>query len=612
VHPFFTLSINGLTIRVKGILYSYIQKIKYTKVKRDEQKLNLGRFSDYSLSKFRGDLISGFIVGVIAIPLGMAFAIASGVKPEYGIYTTIIAGILVAIFGGSKYQIAGPTGAFIPILLGIIISYGYENLLIAGFLAGIILLLMGVFKLGNLIRFIPRPVTIGFTAGIAVTIFSGQISNFLGLSNIKNHEYFLDKMNDIFQHLHTTNLYSVTVAVIGLVLILVTSRFIPKVPGALVGLIGSSIVATLFFPDQLATIGSTYGDIPNHLPSLQFPHITWERIKLLIGPAFIIAMLGGIESLLSAVVADEMTGTKHNSNRELIGQGIANMVTPLFGGIPATGAIARTATNVKNGAATPISGIIQGLVVLAVLLLLAPFASNIPLASMAPILMVVAWNMSEMKKFRQILKTRTWDSIILVVIFLLTVFVDLTTAVGLGLLLSMIIFVKRMSDLHVVSKVLPDPLEKHHKVTPYGLNKEHDCPQINICTIEGPLFFGTAQVFEKTLREVVHPDVKILILHLSKVPYMDTTGETNLSHIVKSIKKRGKIILFTELQEQPKEVIKKTGLFDIIGESNFYEHTGDAINEALKHLNLNKCAGCKQFAFKECSQLSQQKIYNIQ
>lgn len=565
----------------------------------------LGRFNEYSLEKLRKDLLSGFIVGVIAIPLGMAFAIASGVKPEYGIYTTIIAGIIVSVLGGSKFQIAGPTGAFIPILLGIVISYGYENLLLAGFLAGILLFLMGLFKLGELIRFIPRPVTIGFTAGIAVTIFSGQISNFLGLTGIQNHEYFIDKMREISRHLNTINMSSVIVALIGLALILITNKYLPKVPGALVGLIGSSIVATLFFPDQLATIGTSYGEIPNHLPSLKFPEITWDRIKMLIGPALIIAMLGGIESLLSAVVADEMTGTKHNSNRELMGQGIANIVAPLFGGIPATGAIARTATNVKSGAASPVSGIIQGLVVLIVLLLLAPFASHIPLASMAPILMVVAWNMSEMKKFGQILKTKTWDSFILVIIFLLTVFVDLTTAVGVGLLLSMIIFIKKMSELHVVKKVLPDPTDKHHKVTPHILNKEHDCPQINICSIEGPLFFGSAQVFEETLLEIVHPNAKILILRLGQVPYIDTTGATNLSHIVRNMKVHGGTILVSELQEQPRYVLKKTGLYGEIGESNFYEHTGDAINYALSNINLMQCVGCKHFAFEECSHLSQ-------
>lgn len=574
--------------------------------------MNLGRFSGYSLEKFQKDFISGLIVGVIAVPLGMAFAIASGVKPEYGIYTTIIAGIIVALFGGSKFQIAGPTGAFIPILLGIVMSYGYENLLIAGFLAGLILLFMGIFKLGDLIKYIPRPVTIGFTTGIAVIIFTGQIGNFLGLSDVKNEEYFINKMKELFIHLDTINFYSVIVAITGLALIILTNKFIPKVPGALMGLIGSTLVAVLFFPGQLATIGSTYGDIPNTLPALSFPDITMEKMKLLIGPAFVIAMLGGIESLLSAVVADEMTNTKHDSNRELVGQGLANMVTPLFGGIPATGAIARTATNVKNGAVSPVSGIVQGVVVLAVLLLLAPFASEIPLASMAPILMVVAWNMSERKKFGQILKTKTWDSLILVLIFLLTVFVDLTTAVGAGLVLSMIIFVKRMSDLHMVTKVLPDQTDIRGRVSPNTLKEGHDCPQINICTIEGPLFFGSAQAFESTLQKVMHEDVKVVILRFGRVPYIDITGENKLSQIVQVIKARDGIVLVSSLQEQPKHVLKKTGLYDEIGESQFYEHTGDAINEALKNINLQKCIGCKQFAFRECKQLSQpQKISNL-
>jgi len=344
-----------------------------------------GRYTEYHASSFRKDLISGLIVAIIAIPLGMAFAIASGVKPEYGIYTTIIAGILISLLGGSRYQIGGPTGAFIPILFAIVLQYGYENLLIAGFLAGIILVLMGVFKLGALIKFIPRPVTIGFTAGIAVIIFSGQFVNFLGLSGIEKHENFLPNMKEIVLHLTSINSYSVVTAAIGLAAILLSPRLLPKIPGSLIGLVASSVIATLFFKGHVATIGSSFGAIPHTLPQFHFPEITWDRMKILIQPAFIIAMLGGIESLLSAVVADGMTGTRHNSNRELIGQGIANIVTPLFGGIPATGAIARTATNIKNGRASPLSGIVHGIVVFLVLVLLAPYASNIPLASMAPI-----------------------------------------------------------------------------------------------------------------------------------------------------------------------------------------------------------------------------------
>lgn len=559
---------------------------------------------EYSFEKFRKDLISGIIVGVIAVPLGMAFAIASGVKPEYGIYTTIIAGIIVSLVGGSKFQIAGPTGAFIPILLGIVISYGYENLLIAGLMAGVMLLLMGVFKLGALIQYIPRPVTIGFTTGIAVTIFSGQISNFLGLSGTSNHEYFMDKMKDIYAHLHTTNMYSVIVATVGLLLMLIANKYMRKIPGALVGLIGSTVVATLFFPGQLATIGSTYGAISNTLPSFQLPDITLERIYMLIGPAFVIAMLGAIESLLSAVVADEMTGTKHNSNRELIGQGLANIVTPLFGGIPATGAIARTAANVKNGAVSQLSGIIHGLVVLAVLLVLAPYASTIPLASMAPILMIVAWNMSELHKFIDIVKLRTSDSIILVVIFLLTVFVDLTTAVTVGIALAMVMFVKKMSSLHTVEKVLPDHNDRRERVLPHVVEAGRDCPQVTICTIEGPLFFGSAQQFEETIQQIVHPEATIVLFRLGKVPYIDTTGATNMASVVHAFQEKGGTVIISAIQQQPRSLLKKTGLYDEIGEPHFFEHTGEAILYALHHINLKKCVGCQQFAFRECQQLS--------
>ena len=371
------------------------------------KSLFTGRYEGYSADHFKKDLLSGIIVGIVAIPLAMSFAIASGVKPEYVIYTACIAGILISLFGGSKYQIGGPTGAFVPILLGIVLSYGYENLLIAGLMAGVLLCLMGIFKLGTLIKFIPRPVTIGFTAGIAVIIFTGQIANFLGLTNITRHEYFIANMKELFLHIGTTNYYSIFIAIICLVMILVTPKVFPKVPGPLVGIVVSTLVASFFFSGQVATIATAYGQIPNTLPEIKIPEITLERLQLLIGPAFVIAMLGGIESLLSAVVADGMTNSKHNSNRELVGQGIANIITPLFGGIPATGAIARTATNIKTGATSPMSGIIHGVFVLVTLLLLAPFASHIPLASMAPILMVVAWNMSERKHFAHIVKAKS-------------------------------------------------------------------------------------------------------------------------------------------------------------------------------------------------------------
>ncbi|XZF76706.1 SulP family inorganic anion transporter [Bacillus sp. AL-1R] len=563
-----------------------------------------GRFENYNRVSFRKDLISGIIVGIIAIPLGMAFAISSGVKPEYGIYTTIIAGILISIFGGSKFQIGGPTGAFIPILLSIVIHYGYENLLIAGFLAGVILTLMGIFKLGFLIQFIPRPVTIGFTAGIAVIIFTGQIGNFLGLQNITKHDDFISNMREIGLHISTTNTYSVITAIICLISVIIVSKLFPKVPGALIGLVLSSLIAYFLFKGEVPTIKSTFGAIPSRLPAFQLLELNFEKIHTLIGPAFVIAMLGGIESLLSAVVADSMSGSRHNSNKELMGQGIANMVIPFFGGIPATGAIARTATNIKSGAISPISGIIHGVIVLMILLMFAPLASQIPLASMAPILMLVAWNMSERNEFIHILKTKSSDSIILILTFLLTVFLNLTTAVEVGLIVAVILFVKRMSELHIVRKVLPDRTRQNQKLMPNMVNDDHDCPQISIVTIEGSIFFGTANLFEKTILKLSDNKPKFLILRFGKVPFIDTTGEAKLANIVNYLRDNGIFVLLTGLQTQPKELLIRTKLYDTIGKQNIFEHSGEAISYALLNINYYKCLGCKHFAFLECSSLS--------
>ncbi len=570
-----------------------------------------GKLNHYSIDSLRRDFLSGTIVGVIAIPLGMAFAIASGVNPEYGIYTTIIAGILISIIGGSKFQIAGPTGAFIPVLLGVVMTYGYTNLLIAGFMAGIMLFLMGIFKLGSLIKYIPRPVTIGFTSGIAVIIFTGQVASFLGLTGIEKHEEFIANAKEIIININTVNLYSVLIAIICLVTILVTPKWFPKIPGPLIGLLVSTLIAAFIFPDKVATIGSAYGEIPSKLPSFIFPDVTLDTIIKLIQPAFVIAILGGIESLLSAVVADGMSGTKHDSNRELIGQGIANMVTPLFGGIPATGAIARTATNIKNGAVTRMSGVIHGFVVLIVLLVFAPYASHIPLASMAPILMVVAWNMSERKSFAHVLQTKSSDSFILVTTFLLTVFANLTVAVEVGLVLAAILFVKRMSGLMTVAKVLPDQALGSKKVKSYVVNEGHDCPQISIFTIEGPLFFGAAQMFEQNIMTTINHRPKVLILRMGKVPYMDTTGEATLTSIVSHFRQNGGKIIVSGLQPQPMEVLIKTGLDLKIERENFFERTGEAIDYALTTLNYDKCIGCRHFAFEECSHLSKPNTTEI-
>ncbi|CAN7661443.1 sulfate permease [Paenibacillus sp. LjRoot153] len=570
-----------------------------------------GRFQGYNRKKIQKDLVSGLIVGIVAIPLGMAFAIASGVKPEYGLYTTFVAGILISLFGGSKFQIGGPTGAFIPILFAIVMQYGYENLLIAGFMAGVILLFMGIFKLGGVIKFIPRPVTIGFTTGIAVTIFTGQIANFLGLHDLQKHQEFLFNMKELIIHISTINMYSILTAVICLVLILLTPRVSSKIPGSLVGLLISAVIASLFYPDKVATIGSTYGAIPNSLPSIHFPELSMERMQFLIKPALVIAMLGGIESLLSAVVADGMSKTQHNSNRELIGQGIANMITPLFGGIPATGAIARTATNIKSGAESPFSGIFHGIVVLLVLLIFAPYASSIPLASMAPILMVVAWNMSERKEFAHVLKTKTAESVVLLITFLLTVLTDLTTAVEVGLLLSGIIFVKHMSDLLRTTKVLPNPSDKHEHVTAHIVTEQHNCPQISIYTVEGALFFGVASAFEQSIMAEIHTNPKVLLLKMGNVPYMDTTGTAHLSRIIRHFDHHGCNVIISEVQNQPRRMLRKTRLDDWIGQEHFFDKTGDALNFALTKLNHAQCLGCKRFAFRECKHLSDPRVINV-
>lgn len=560
------------------------------------------RFQGYSIASLRKDIISGTIVGVIAIPLGMAFAIASGVKPEYGIYTTIVAGILISLFGGSKFQIGGPTGAFIPILFAITMEYGYENLLIAGMMAGVILILMGALRLGVLIKFIPKPVTIGFTAGIAVIIFTGQIANFLGLKGIERQESFVDNMREIGLHISTINMYSVLTAVLCLAVVVLGLRFAPKLPGSLVGLLAATLVAALFFSGKVTTIGSAYGDIPNTLPSLHFPVITWERIRELLRPALIIAMLGAIESLLSAVVADGMSGSRHDSNRELIGQGIANIAAPMFGGIPATGAIARTATNIRSGAASPLSGVIHGAVVFVILLLFAPYASSIPLAAMAPILMVVAWNMSERREFLHLLKLKTGDSLVLFITFLLTVFADLTLAVEAGLVLAVILFVKRMGEAHRVSKVLPDPASV--KVGAHMVKEGHDCPQISIYNVEGPLFFGAAYKFESTMPEPGPDGAKTILLRMGKVPFMDTTGEANLSGLVKQLQQAGGRLMIAGIQQQPLELLKKTGLYEEIGAVQFFDHTGEAIAAALGTITPSRCSGCRHAAFRECGALA--------
>lgn len=525
------------------------------------------RFQNYSWDRFRKDTTAGIVVGIVALPLAMAIAIASGVQPEYGLYTTIIAGILISLFGGSYFQIGGPTATFVPVLLGLMVIYGYENLLLAGLMSGVLLVIMGFFKLGAVIHYIPKPVTIGFTAGIAVIIFSSQLHTFFGMENIKDG-HILFELKQIFVQLHTISFASVGTAVICLLVILLVQRFLPQIPAPLVGLIVSSIIATWFYPAHVQTIGSTFGGVSSSLPSIHLPEITWSKIELLFFPAVSIALLGAIESLLSAVVSDGMTGKKHDSNRELIGQGVANIVTPFFGGIPAAGAIARTATNIRNGATSPVSGIVHSLFVLFVLLFLAPLTMHVPLASMAPILMLVAWNMSEQKEFKFVLRSKTSDSFVLCATFLCIVLTDIALGVLVGLGLSILFFVFRMSREFVVRKANVELQE--NEVT-------------HVYTLKGPIFFGTAKQLAALLAKDLPQDY--LILSMEHVPYMDITAEAVLSSIIRRCKQHHVKFLLAGLQPQPLELLQTTRLYQSLDEKYIFKNIQEAENFA-KRLEL--------------------------
>jgi SulP family sulfate permease len=502
------------------------------------------RFGDYSFKHFQRDLTAGLIVGLVALPLAMAFAIASGTEPEAGLYTAIVAGILTSLLGGSRFQIGGPTGAFVPLLLGIVTVYGFENLLAAGFLAGCFLVLMGVFRLGSLIDYVPRPVVIGFTAGIAVIIFTGQIANFLGMTGVQSHPRFLDNMAELLAHLNTVNPYAIITALSCLAVLLFSGKWLRKIPAQLVGLVVSTLLAYFLFPGKVATVGSVYGTLSGSIPAPHLPDLSWDTIKLMWLPALMIAVLGGIESLLSATVADNMTGDRHRSNRELIGQGVANIAAPLFGGIPGTGAIARTATNIKSGAASRLSGVIHGLVVLLVLLLLAPLATHIPLAGLAPILMVVAWNMSERRRFVYMLKWKSGESVVLVATFLATVFADLAVGVGVGVALAFIHFIHRMSRLDISAYPACD-LRRNTML---------------FVKMKGVLFFGAARRTERELLAAMKDRPKFVMLDMTKVLYLDTTGVAYLSEVIVHVLRFGGEVFIIGAQSQSFETMVKSGL----------------------------------------------------
>lgn len=524
------------------------------------------------------NLIAGLVVGIVALPLAMAFAIASGARPEQGIYTAIIGGGLISVFGGSRLQIAGPTGAFIAILAGITAKYGIAGLQVATLMAGVMLLLMGLARMGGVIKFIPAPVVVGFTAGIGVIIFVGQWSEFFGLPKPAG-EHFHEKLWHLLQSLPNTHLSTLSFALVGLLLVLLIPKIkvLAPVPGPLVAMIVVTMLQMILQLPGVATIGSAFGGIPTGLPIFVVPEISVTQIITLIGPAFTIAMLGAIEALLSAVVADGMAGTKHDSNQELIGQGLANIAAPFFGGFAATGAIARTATNIRNGATSPLAGIMHVLTLIAVLLFLAPLASDIPLAVLAAILFVVAWNMSEVKHFSHLLKTAPIaDRLILVITFVLTVFADLVVAVNVGMILAILHFLRRMSD--AVETLPVDETELHTELTRHGI--QHLPPDLLVYEIAGPMFFGAVENFERALVQT-QADPKTLIIRLRRVPFMDITGIQVLEEVMQKLRLRGIRVMLCEANERVRAKLQRAGVINEGAAEDYEEHLIQAIKKVI-------------------------------
>jgi SulP family sulfate permease len=523
------------------------------------------------------NLISGLVVGVVALPLAMAFAIASGVKPEQGIYTAIVAGILAALLGGSRLQITGPTGAFIVILAGITAKYGVDGLQIATIMAGLILLLFGLAKMGAVIKFIPAPVIVGFTAGIGVIIWVGQWKDFFGLPKITG-EHFHQKLWHTLQVLPQLHLATTGLAILSLILVLVAPKIkaLHRVPGPLIAMVVATALQGIFQFQGVMTIGTAFGGIPQTLPHFALPTVTLPRIIELIGPAFTIAMLGAIESLLSAVVADGMAGTRHNSNQELVGQGIANIVSPLFGGFAATGAIARTATNVRNGGTSPIAGVTHGIVLIVIILFLAPLASDIPLAALAAILFVVAWNMSELPHMiRMIQRAPRSDVAILVITFLLTVFADLVIAVNIGVILAALLFMRRMAESVEIQAHNSDSLA----IELQGLGIHKLPADVMVYSIEGPFFFGAVDNLERTLMST-NTEASTLIVRLAHVPFVDITGLQALDEALDVFRKRHIKVIVCETNERVFRKIAKAGLVEKVGEENFFRTFAAAIQQA--------------------------------
>lgn len=537
----------------------------------------------YNKTTFMSDLMAGVIVGIVALPLAIAFAIASGVSPEKGIITAVIAGFIVSALGGSKVQIGGPTGAFIVIVYGVIQQYGISGLTVATIIAGVLLVLLGVFKLGTVIKFIPYPVVVGFTSGIAVTIFTTQMTDVFGLSfggeTVPGD--FIGKWMLYFKHFNTVNWWNFIVSVTSVIIIAVTPKISKKIPGSLVAIIlvtiGVWCLKSSFGIDSIDTIGDRFS-INSQLPKAEMPALDWEAIKNLFPVAVTIAALGAIESLLSATVADGMISDHHNSNTELIALGVANMVTPIFGGIPATGAIARTMTNINNGGRTPVAGMIHAVVLLLILLFLMPLARFIPMACLAGVLVVVSYNMSGWRSFTALLKNPKSDVIVLLITFFLTVIFDLTVAIAVGLLLACLLFIKRIMETTEITAIK----EEIHVEDEAGIMHDESITipaGVEVYEINGPYFFGVATQFEELMSDF-RDKSKVRVIRMRKVPFIDSTGIHNLSNFCEMSFKNKIVVVLSGVNPQVHSALHKAGFYDLVGEKNICPNINVALSRA--------------------------------
>ncbi|MGE4488582.1 MAG: SulP family inorganic anion transporter [Kiritimatiellales bacterium] len=534
--------------------------------------------SGYSLKSLLNDLVAGLITGIVALPLSIAFAIASGVKPEQGLYTAIVAGFLISLFSGSRVQIGGPTGAFIVIVYGIVQQYGTAGLTVATLMAGVMLVLMGIFHLGSIIKYLPYPLIIGFTTGIAVIIAVTQIPAFLGMSLEHFPGEFVGKLEAIGTNLDRIDPFSAGIGLLSLLIMIFWPRVTRRIPGSLIALVAATLLTSVCHV-PVETIGSRFGGVPDHLPTFTFPEFHAGLIRDLFSPALTIALLAAIESLLSAVVADGMTGHRHRSNMELIAQGIANIASPLFGGIPATGAIARTATNIKNGGSTPLAGVVHAITLMLILLFFGHYAALIPMPTLAAILLVVAYNMSEWRFFVKLFRSPRSDVLVLLTVFLLTVFADLTVAIETGVVLAAFLFMRRMETVTQAGIIRLDD-ENGEGSDPKALSHYQVPDDVEVFEIDGPFFFGAASKFRDEISAIQLP--KILILRMRHVSAIDATGLRALEEMVKSTKRAGTILLISGIHKQPVDAMKKAGLIEQIGHDRIHKD----IAHALKHARL--------------------------